>query len=209
MIACEILLDSEGIDLFGDPTADPQTCQLLGKVRLFLAKPRRIARIQIRFTGATHTTVQEDLDDQFPTVQLVDIQSEIMSTATRYSAGLNDIPFSILIPNDIPASCNLPKGEIYYKLTIAITADSPLKSLTKPIMVERPVHVRRSFVPGLDLLAYMPSSRCRGTRRNIMMAEFEAPKVVCLETGRIAIHGKVLGCFHKIVMRLEQLAVYR
>ncbi|KAH8551887.1 hypothetical protein BGW37DRAFT_492792 [Umbelopsis sp. PMI_123] len=209
MIASEILLESEGIDLFGDPTADLDSCIVRGKLRLFLAKPRRIARIYMKFTGQTQTKVLDDLDDQYPTVQVVDSSLNVIATSTRFSAGLTDIPFELSIPGDIPASCSLPKGHIAYTLSVEIILNNPLNKLMKPIYVEKPILVRRSFVTGLDLLAYMPSSRCRGTRRRTMMAEFEAPKVVCQETGRVAVHGKVLGCFNKIVMRLEQLAVYR
>lgn len=209
MIASEILLDSEGIDLFGDPTADFESFTIRGKIRLFLAKPRRIARIQLRFSGKSQTKVMDDLDDQFPTVQLVDAYTNVIDTSTRYSTGLTDVPFTLIIPGDIPASCNFPQGHIAYTLSAEIMSDSPLNKLMKPNYIETPVVVRRSFVTGIDLLAYMPSSRCRGTRRNVMMAEFEAPKVICLEKGSIVVHGKVLGCFNKIVVRLEQLAVYR
>lgn len=209
MIASEILLESEGIDLFGDPTADLDSFVIRGKLRLFLAKPRRIARIYMRFTGQTQTKIMDDLDDQYPTVQVADSSLNVIEKPTRFTAGLTDVPFELSIPGDIPASCTLPQGQISYTLSVEIMLSSPLNKLMKPIYIEKPIHVRRSFVTGLDLLAYMPSSRCRGTRRQLMMAEFEAPKVVCRESGTIAVHGKVLGCFNKIIARLEQLTVYR
>jgi hypothetical protein len=209
MIASEILLESQGIDLFGDPTADLQSLTVRGKIRLFLAKPRRIARIQLRFTGNSQTKVLDELDDQYPTVKLVDTSSSnLIESSTQLATGLTDIPFALNIPGDIPASCTLPQGHIAYTLSAYIMLDTPLNKLRKPISIEIPVHVRRSFITGLNLLAYMPSAKCRGQRR-LMMAEFEAPKVTCLESGSIVVHGKVLGCFNKIVVRLEQLAVYR
>ncbi|KAI9284204.1 hypothetical protein BC943DRAFT_86890 [Umbelopsis sp. AD052] len=208
MIASEILLESEGIDLFGDPTADLDSFVIRGKLRLFLAKPRRIARIYMRFTGQTQTSIMDDLDGQYPIVQVADSGLNVIEKSTRFTAGLTDVPFELSIPGDIPATCSLPQGQTSYTLSVEIMLSSPLNKLMKPIYIEKPIPVRRSFVTGLDLLAYMPSSRCKGTRRQ-MAAEFEAPKVVCQESGSIVVHGKVLGCFNKIVVRLEQLTVYR
>jgi hypothetical protein len=209
MIASEILLESEGIDFFGDPTADLDSFVIRGKLRLFLAKPKRIARIYMRFTGQTQTKIMDDLDDQYPTVQVADSSLNVIEKPTRFTAGLTDVPFELSIPGDIPASCSLPQGQISYTLSVEIMLNGPLNKLVKPIYIEKPIHVRRSFVTGLDLLAYMPSSRCRGTRRQLMSAEFEAPKVVCRESGTIVLPGKVLGCFNKIIVSLEQLTVYR
>lgn len=200
IIGLDIIPEVEVIEYFG-PSTFTSPFILRGKVRVVVSGTLRIKRLTVKFDGTNRLQMNKLIEGylegplslmqnriesyQWVLTPIIHIEIVLCDVPTILTSGVNDLPFEVTLPADLPASYKHDFASLDYELAAVVV---PVAILSKAEKFRRAIPVVRHLLPNIAT-ANLSNLRKQysGRRDGVVTYQVDTPKVICVEQGEATI----------------------